>query len=104
MCASGKQAKHAGGIGSVEWLGEYQAIDDDDGIGAENRSVRANLADSERFFASQAFGTVFRVLARKRIFRDMRSLNFTRDPGTAQELLTARRGGSKDEHARHSNA
>jgi hypothetical protein len=94
MGASGKQAQHANRIGCVDWLVENLVVDYDYCIGSEHWIVRMLSGDGLSFLAREAFCAVLCILAWKRIFEDVRGMNFEGDFRGAQDFLTSRRGRS----------
>ena len=98
VSAPGKQTEHARRIRRVLRLAEHESVHHDDRIRGEHEIMRPPAGHSVRLFSRQAFGTVFRRLAREWNLRHTRRLHRERNIRVAQEFLAAWRSRSQNQH------
>jgi len=88
MTSPGEQAKHSGCIVCIARLAEDLAVNNHDGVGAEDECVRLPAEYSESFFACKPFGKNLRRFAIAPNFRNICRLNCEFNTGVAQDFLT----------------
>ncbi len=97
--ATGKGAEHALRFAEMSGFVQDCVIENDGGIGGEDRGFRFGLGDAHGLFKGKAADIGKRVFVPQARFVDVRGLDGVRQGDLKEQIMAARRGGGEDEHA-----